>query len=295
MNLCYIDESGTSSVPGNTSHFILAGLSIPVEYWKKCDNNIYKLKDKWNINGYEIHTAWMLRPYIEQRKITNFEKMDFKQRIYEMQKYRTQELYRLQKTNSKQYHQTKKNYRKTNPYIHLTYDERKKVISKFSKIIGGWGFARLFAECIDKLWFDPNRTTQTIDEQSFEQVVSRYEHYLQIISPSRSNPILGMLIHDNNQTIAKRLTDLMIQFHKKGTLWTKIKNIIETPLFVDSQLTCMVQAADLCSYALRRYFENNESELLLNIYDRADRKDGRVVGIRHFSDANCSCLVCKSR
>jgi len=265
MNLCYIDESGTSSVPGNTSHFILAGLSIPVEYWKKCDNNIYKLKDKWNINGYEIHTAWMLRPYIEQRKITNFEKMDFKQRIYEMQKYRTQELYRLQKTNSKQYHQTKKNYRKTNPYIHLTYDERKKVISKFSKIIGGWGFARLFAECIDKLWFDPNRTTQTIDEQSFEQVVSRYEHYLQIISPSNSKPIMGMLIHDNNQTIAKRLTDLMIQFHKKGTLWTKIKNIIETPLFVDSQLTCMVQAADLCSYALRRYFENNESELLLNM------------------------------
>lgn len=295
MNLCYIDESGTSSIPGNTSHFILAGLSIPVEYWKKCDNDIYKLKDRWNINGYEIHTAWMLRPYIEQRKILDFEKMDFNQRIYEMQKSRTQELYRLQKTNSKQYHQTKKNYRKTNPYIHLTYDERKKVISKFSKIIGGWGFARLFAECIDKLWFDPNRTTQSIDEQSFEQVVSRYEHYLQIISPSNSKPIMGMLIHDNNQTIAKRLTDLMIQFHKKGTLWTKIKNIIETPLFVDSQLTCMVQAADLCSYALRRYFENNEPELLLNIYDRADRKDGKVVGVRHFSDASCSCLICKSR
>ena len=57
----------------------------------------------------------------------------------------------------------------------------------------------------------------------------------------------------------------------------------------------MVQVADLCSYALRRYFENNEAELLLNIYDRADRKDGKVVGVRHFSDAKCSCLVCKSR
>ncbi len=29
MFLCYIDESGTSNIPGNTSHFILAGLAIP--------------------------------------------------------------------------------------------------------------------------------------------------------------------------------------------------------------------------------------------------------------------------
>ena len=30
MYLCYIDESGTSDIPGNTSHFILAGLSLPI-------------------------------------------------------------------------------------------------------------------------------------------------------------------------------------------------------------------------------------------------------------------------
>ncbi len=221
--------------------------------------------------------------------------MDQDQRIHEIRKYRIQELYRVQKTNPKQYHQTTKNYKKTEPYIHLTYDERKRIITQFSKIIGRWKFARLFAECIDKVWFDPSRTTQSIDEQSFEQVVSRYEHYLQIISQSTSKPIMGMLIHDNNETIAKRLTELMIQFHKKGTLWTKIKNIIETPLFVDSQLTCMVQAADLCSYALRRYFENAETDLLSNIYERADRKDGKVVGVRHFSDPNCKCLICQSR
>ncbi|MDD3716970.1 MAG: DUF3800 domain-containing protein [Candidatus Marinimicrobia bacterium] len=104
-----------------------------------------------------------------------------------------------------------------------------------------------------------------------------------------------MIIHDNNQTIAKRLTDLMIQFHVNGTLWTKIKNIIETPLFVDSQLTSMVQAADLCSYALRRYFENQEGELINNIFIRADRKDGKVVGVRHFSDPKCQCMICSAR
>ncbi len=49
MYLCYIDESGTSQVPGNTSHFVLAGLSIPIEYWKKCDRAVAKIKKSINL------------------------------------------------------------------------------------------------------------------------------------------------------------------------------------------------------------------------------------------------------
>jgi len=295
MYLCYIDESGTSNIPGNTSHFVLAGLAIPAYHWKKCDRDIFKLKNKWYLQEAEIHTAWMLRPYIEQRKIKNFEKLNYKQRRSSVLTWRKKELYRLQKKNIKSYHQAKKNYRMTESYLHLTYDERKSIIIEFSKVISKWSFARLFAECIDKIHFDPSRSSQTVDEQAFEQVVSRFEHYLQIISSKESNNIMGMLIHDNNPTVAQKLTELMISFHKKGTLWTQIKNIIETPLFVDSQLTCMVQAADICSYALRRYLENSEEELFKNIFKRADRKDNRVVGVRHFSDESCECIICKSR
>jgi hypothetical protein len=291
MYLCYIDESGTPQIPGNTSHFILTGISIPSFHWKDCDRDIFRLKKKWRFEDYEIHTAWMLRPYLEQDKIPDFEKLDYVNRRTAVLKYRQNELYRLQKNKPKTYHQIKKIYRKTEPYIHLTRDERKLVILKFSEIIGEWGFARLFAECIDKIHFDPNLTNQSVEEQAFEQVVSRFEHYLQNISKERG---MGLLIHDNNPTLSKRLTDLMIVFHKKGTLWTKINSIIETPLFVDSQLTCMVQAADLCSYSLRRYFEKGEDELLKNIFKRADRKGTRVVGIRHFTDETCACMICSS-
>ena len=63
MYLCYIDESGTSQIPGNTSHYILAGLAIPAKYWKKCDGDIFLLKRKWNLGETEINTAWMLRYY----------------------------------------------------------------------------------------------------------------------------------------------------------------------------------------------------------------------------------------
>ncbi len=61
MFLCYIDESGTSDIPGNTSHFVLAGIAILVWRWYDCDNKIRTIKDKYNLRGTEIHVAWILK------------------------------------------------------------------------------------------------------------------------------------------------------------------------------------------------------------------------------------------
>lgn len=105
--------------------------------------------------------------------------------------------------------------------------------------------------------------------------------------------VYGALIHDNNETVSKRHTELMKRFHRYGTLWTKIEKIIETPLFVNSELTSMVQLADLCSYALRRYIEKGERDLIDRIKPRFDRKNGKIVGVRHFTDDNCACLLCE--
>ena len=293
MYLCYMDESGTPDLPGNTSHFILVGLSIPVWRWKTCDREIAELKRKHFLDDEEIHCAWMLRRYLEQTKIKDFAKLSHDNRRAEVEKFRNAELLRLLRTSKTQYRQTKKNYSKTAPYIHLTEDERRKFISAAAKTLSQWGFARLFAEGVDKVHFDPRKhTPYNIGEMAFDQVVSRFEQYLQVTGTSQKN--YGLLIHDNNQTVAKRHTDLMRGFHHKGTRWITVENIIETPLFVDSQLTSMVQLADVCSYALRRYLENQEDDLFQLVFERADRKDGAVVGVRHFTDSSCSCHICTS-
>jgi len=295
MYLCYIDESGTSDIPGNTSHFILAGLSVPIWHWKDCDKSIEVIKRRYALGNSEIHIAWILRSYLEQTKITDFYKLDYAQRRSQVESLRKAELLKLQRSgNSKLYRQTKKNYEKTKNYIHLSYDERQKFVLEIARCISQWGFARLFAECIDKIYFDPTRTPQTVDEQSFEQIVSRFEQYLQIMGKGNPDSNFGLLIHDNNETVAKKHTELMKQFHQEGTLWTRLKSIIETPLFVDSQLTSMVQIADVCAYALRRYLENGEEELFDLIFQRADRKDGIVVGVRHFTKSGCSCKICSA-
>ena len=105
----------------------------------------------------------------------------------------------------------------------------------------------------------------------------------------------GLLIHDNNETVSKKHTELMKRFHKQGTLWTSIKHIIETPLYVNSELTGMVQIADLCAFALRRFFENQETDIFDRIKPRIDSHRGKMVGVRHFTGQACNCEICSSR
>lgn len=294
---CYIDESGTAQIPGNSSHYVLCGISIPINNWKLCDSQISRIKKKYDLINAEIHTGWILRSYLEQTKIANFEALSPLERRVAVGQYRKKELYKLQKSGNKAlYKQTRKNYKKTEEYIHLTHAQRVEFIQEIADLVGKWGFARIFAECIDKSYFDPSLAKNTVDERALEQIVSRFERYMKNVHQSKPDEkIFGALIHDNNETVSKRHTELMKQFHRRGTLWTSIDHIIETPLFVNSELTSMVQIADLCSYVLRRYFENGDTELLERIKKRFDKYQGKVVGLRHYTDDSCTCILCTDR
>lgn len=296
MYLCYLDESGTPEIPGTTSHYVLAGLSIPIWHWRTCDRDIGAVRRRFGIDTQELHVAWMLRSYPEQTKIGNFEEMTYSERGQAVEQWRRSELLRLQKSgDGKRYRATKKLFRITRPYAHLTLSQRNDLVRAIAQCVSGWGFARMFAECVDKVQFMPTNVAHSPDEEALEQVVSRFEHYLRAISSPPADKVYGLLIHDNNETVAKKHTDMMLKFHQRGTLWTDVEHIIETPLFVNSELTAMVQIADLCSYALRRYLENNEAELFNLIFERADKRNDRVVGVRHFTPQGCTCAVCTSR
>jgi len=294
MYLCYVDESGTPDVPGNSSHYVLAGLSVPIWHWKTCDSEILGIKKQYGLEGAEIHTGWILRSYIEQSKIPSFANLKAQDRRRAAERYRNETLLRLQKEGGRRYRQAAKNFKKTLPYVHLTFQERQEFIRDVAQCISDWGFARLFAECVDKIHHDPSRALRNVEDQAFEQLVSRFEKFLRNMGAGEGQRPFGLLIHDNNQTVARRHTELMAHFRKKGTVFTGVERIIETPLYVDSQLTSMVQIADLCAYALRRYLENSEEELFDLVFQRADRKDGLAVGVRHYTVPSCRCTICRS-
>ena len=292
---CYIDESGTPEMSGNTSHYVLAGLAIPISKWKFCENGITNIKKKYNLESAEIHTAWIARKYLEQSKIINFDNLNYSERIAEVHKYRKKEMLSLQKNpnNKVKYKQVKKNFAKTEAYIHLTYSERMSFLQELANFVGNWKFAKLFIEAIDKIHFDPIKAKQTVDEQGLEQIVSRFERFMTIHKKAEKLPeLFGTLIHDNNETVSKKHTELMKKFHLQGTFFTQIKHIIETPFFVNSELTSLVQIADLCSFSIRRYLENNEDDLFTRIESRIGRLNGKVVSARHFTDKTCKCIMC---
>ena len=298
MHLCYIDESGTPEITGNTSHYVLAGLTIPIDKWKTCERDIQKIKDKYFLSTAEIHTAWLVRRYLEQSKIPNFETLSYAQRRFEAEKYRRAELLRLNSPrNKKQYSQTKKNYAQTEAYIHLTFNERCQFVYEIAQKIGSWRFARLFAECIDKIHFNIATSPVSIDEQAFEQIVSRFEQYLQIYTKSSRVTQFGLLIHDNNETVCKKHTSMMRQFHRTGTFWTKIRNTIETPLFVDSRASRVIQLADHIAYAVFRRYNHGDSQYFDIIAHKFHQTDGVVHGLAHKQKSNprCMCLACSSR
>lgn len=293
MYLCYIDESGTPDVPGNTSHFVLCGLALPISNWNAVEHEITSALKPFGLDNEEFHTGWLMRPYLEQKKIPGFAGLNWERRRKACETQRNITLLALQKANKPAlYKQTKKNFKHTNAYTHLTFEDRKAAVKKIAEVIASWEFANLFAECIDKIYFNPAKTGRSIDEQAFEQIVSRFEQYVAKVAPPHNGMHHAILVHDNNQTVARKHTELMRSFHASGTKWTNLKHIVETPFFVDSSLTRMVQMADVCAWAIRRYCENGEEEIFNIIYKRAHRVWSKNVGVRHFTANSCKCTIC---
>ena len=125
MYMCYVDESGTPQVPGNTSHYVLAGLSIPIWHWKDCEREILEIKNRYSLTDTELHAGWIRRRYLEQENIPDFQELSLSLRRSKVESLRKARILQLQKSgDSKKFRQVQKNYHKTAGYIHLTYQDR---------------------------------------------------------------------------------------------------------------------------------------------------------------------------
>lgn len=284
MYICYLDESGTVEKGDASGHFVLVGLAIMAPAWKSKDAQIDEIKARYGLQGAEIHTAWMLRDYPEQNFIQDFSLHLRDERRRLVIGLRTQNL--AKNRSRSQQKSLELNYRKTAAYIHLTREERLRCVEDLADLIGSWADARLFAEAQRKKSLPRGEGDF---EEAFEQVVTRFNTCLKNVGG-----VHGLLVQDNNETVAQRLTAQMRKFHRQGTTWARdIEFVVETPLFVDSELTSMVQLADLCAYAIRRFCDNGENNLLDRISPAFDRNASKLVGMRHYTKAEaCDCKLC---
>lgn len=288
MYFCYVDESGTPDLPGNTSHYVLVGLAIPYYKWQFCDDKILEIKKRYLLQKDEIHTAYIYDTHRHEKQIPDFEKLSYEERRKKVLDWRS---VRLAEIKGKKHALKLREYKRTEPYIHLTYAERMRFISDIIHAVSKWDFMKVFGECIDKVHFAKTTPHKQVADQALENVINRYERFL----ARQERKCHGIVIHDACEGKAARHTELMRKFHERGTFWTSVRHIVETPFFVDSKLTVMVQIADLCGYLIRRYLENDEKELFQLIHPLADDYEGRLVGLRHYTnvDKPCACLICQ--
>jgi hypothetical protein len=224
--------------------------------------------------------------YPEQERIPDFANLAPDERRRAVLNERKQDLAKASLRGPQAIKQLSKNYEKTKAYIHLTHGERLDILRAAADKIGSWDDAVIVADAQRKAANTGDE--DQILEHAFEQVVTRFHHYLE-----RQAIDVGLIVQDQNETAARRLTQLARKYHTRGTTYSQVSRLVETPLFVDSRLTSMVQLADLCAYAVRRNFENGETDLLDRIYDRFDRAAGRLVGIRHYTGKQaCTCRIC---
>ncbi|MCI0637723.1 MAG: DUF3800 domain-containing protein [Gemmataceae bacterium] len=143
MYMCYLDESGVQENTG-TRYFVLSGLAIPAEQWKPCEQQLLQCKKPYDLEDVEVHAAWMARRYVEQEQIPNFAGLTRQERRKAARGKRDEALIKLAaRGTARGLKEAKKNYRKTDPYIHLTIDERRQLLLNLADIISSWQYARL--------------------------------------------------------------------------------------------------------------------------------------------------------
>lgn len=180
MRLCYLDESGTPELTGGTSHFVFLGLAIQGETWKGKDDEVTLIKRRFGLERAEIHSGWLSRRYLEQESIPNFEALGTTERRTAVRQARDAILVRKAAIHgAASVKEIRKNFRKTDPYIHLTLPERRELLRQIAETLGRWDDCRLFAECTDKRTFGgmPPRTPPF--EEAFTQVVTRFHRFLE--------------------------------------------------------------------------------------------------------------------
>ena len=318
MYLCYLDESGVPEIPGNSTHFVLAGIAIPIERWREADAAISEIMARYGLAGDELHTAWLLRKYLEQSKVDGFGEMGWDERRAQVARLRVAEIHRVRKLGiAKRNAQLKKVYRHTDPYIHLTFDERNRLALEIAETISKWDWAVLIASCIDKSCFLTKAQTNKIDLHvntfAFTQLVIYFAALLEqaenlVIAGSKTPHLqhqlheFGLLIHDNNPTVALKHTR-QLRVIQDGAIRAGLNlfdRIIETPLFVDSSLTRMIQLADLWAYLLRRYVENGDTNLFSVLFSKEKSLVNGIqhpihrYHIQHFAEPSCQCSICKN-
>lgn len=183
--------------------------------------------------------------------------------------------------------------RRSSPWKDLSREEAQGVIKAVLRLVArSHVTTRLFACAIHKGSFAGEDPV----ERCFEDICKRFDLFLARMANDGDRQ-RGLLILDKS-TRETSLQGLSREFRSRGTRWGVVRNLADTPFFVDSRASRTVQAADLIAYAVFRRYNAGDSQYFDLIASRFDSVDNVVHGLAHLTrekGPTCICLACHSR
>lgn len=182
--------------------------------------------------------------------------------------------------------------RRIAPWRGMSRQEAQGVIKAVLEVLRkSYDSARAFACAVHKDSF-PGRDPM---ELAFEDICSRFDIYLSRLRGDGDRQ-RGLLILDESahETTLQRMAR---EFRTLGTRWGVIRNFADTPLFVDSKASSVVQVADHVAYAVFRRYNASDAQYFDVLAPKFDAAEGIVHGLAHkqLNDPNCMCIACLSR
>lgn len=182
--------------------------------------------------------------------------------------------------------------RRTEPWNKMGKDDAKGVLKAVLGVLAtSYDSAKAFACAVHKASF-PNRDPLQL---AFEDLCSRFDRYLSRLHAAGDRQ-RGMIILDESSH-ETTLQEMARDFRRLGTQWGVIRNLAETPLFVDSRASRCVQLADHVAYAVFRRYQAADTQYFDIIASRFDTHDNVMHSLAHkqTKDPNCMCPACMSR
>ncbi len=182
--------------------------------------------------------------------------------------------------------------RRSQPWKGLSQDEARGTIKSVLDVLANaYDTARAFACVVHK----PSFPNQDPMEVAFEDLCSRFNRYLQRLRANGERQ-WGLVILDKSAH-ETTLQQMSVEFRTLGTRWGVIRNLSDTPLFVDSRASRVIQLADHVAYAVFRRYQSGDTQYFDRIAAKFDAEDGIVHGLAHkeIGNPNCMCIACFSR
>jgi uncharacterized protein DUF3800 len=183
--------------------------------------------------------------------------------------------------------------RREAPWKGLQQDDARGVMKSVLNVArNNYDSACCFACAIEKASLRPDQDCVAL---AFEDLCQRFDFFLARKS-RQGDRQRGLLILDRS-TQETSLQRLSTDFRRVGTQWGVVRNLADTPMFVDSRASRLVQVADHVAYAVFRRFNAGDAQYFDIIASRFDEAEGVIHGLahKHSERQKCVCPSCLSR